>query len=102
MSKIDMSQLVYDYTDLKDKINDVILKYNFEFNTKEVRDMMAKELSQVLKEEVLDETSDGMVYYSKYYFTVNIDDKKYSLSNYLKLLERIEKIKKLKDKYGQD
>lgn len=96
-TEIDKSQ-VEDYLQIKDKISDILLKYKFEFNTEEVRDKMKHNLSQILKQQVLDETTIEMIDYNSYYFVVKIGDKKYPLLQYLSLLERFQKIKKILDK----
>ncbi len=93
-TEINKSQVVK-YLDIKEQLEDIIFSYKFEFNTEEVRNQMANNISLLLDKEVVDKTTKQMIIYGSYYFVVKVDNNEYSLSEYLLLYERLEKIKKI-------
>jgi hypothetical protein len=94
-TEIDKSQVVK-YLDIREQIKDLMLGYRFEFNTKEVRNQMANDISLLLDKEVVDETTEQMIYNSSYYFVVKVDNNEYPLSEYLLLYDRLRKIRKIR------
>jgi hypothetical protein len=93
-TEINKSQVVK-YLDIRNQIKDLILRYSFEFNTEKVRNQIANDISLLLDKEVVDKTTEQIIYNNNYYFVVKVDNNEYPLSKYLLHYERLKKIKKL-------
>lgn len=86
---------------IKEDINQIMLRYQFEFNTEKTRKEMCYVISRYLGKKILDETTPNMVDKNVFNFVIVLDNIKYPLAYYinnLEILERKLKIQKIKSK----
>jgi len=86
---------------IHDDINEIFLRFAFDYNTEITRKKICYLISQYLDREIIDQTSQEFVDQNKFCFMVNIDGQYYELMNYINninIIERGLKLKKIKNK----
>jgi hypothetical protein len=86
---------------IRNDINNILLNYQYEFNTPDIRLELASKIGQYLDREIVDRTTQQLVDNNTYNLAVKIEDKEYSIFQYLthlKLIQSFELIFKINSK----
>lgn len=79
---------------IEDGINDILLRYLYELNNKQVRNSIRNDLSIYLQKEVIDRTTNEMVINNKFDFRVISKGNEWTLGYYLDNLDNLRNIER--------
>jgi hypothetical protein len=90
-----------DVDKIRENITEIFIRFQYEFNTPAVRKQMGNMIGQYLNRNIIDQTSAEMIDRGVYYFCVEINNRYYSLLEYIDnliMIERRLKIEKIKSR----